>query len=119
MAASPSLTEPAPHCAREPTPQVVCAPGIELPVTSGAEHVNVDHRAISQAKDMGGDGRTRAEQLPSKYPHLFLRLGELHEEADDKGGISLRAVSEFLWQPAVHFCFLLSKFLLCPLRLYP
>jgi len=95
---------------REPTPQVVCAPGIELAVTSGAEHINIDHRAISQAKDMGGDGSSRAKQLPSKHPHLFLRLGELHEKADNTGGKLLRAVSEFLWQPAIHFCFLLSPF---------
>jgi hypothetical protein len=40
---------------RESLAQIIRAASVELTVMRGIEHVNVDHRLISQAKHLGGD----------------------------------------------------------------
>src|SRR5208337_4207414 len=51
---------------------------------------------------MGGNGGSRTQELFPHNTHFSLRLGQLHEEPDRPGSKALGAVSELLWQPALH-----------------
>src|ERR1035437_5580516 len=61
---------------------------------------------------MRGNRGAGTKQLFSKHTNLFSHFGQLDKEPNNAGSVTLCRVPEFLWQSAVHFCFLLS-----PLRI--
>jgi hypothetical protein len=86
---------------RKSLAQIIRAASVELTVMSRVEHVNVDHRLISQAKDMGRNRGTRAQELSAENTDFLPILRQLNEEPDYCRSKLLRPIPEFHWQSSL------------------